>query len=128
MRWCPGDVITYRHNQGGDMQYLFLIRTDVDAEPYRAEDDNIEEWGAEVVARGKPTQGDRLRPIEEAKTVRLRHDRLDVTDGPFAEAKEWVAGYDLLECDSMEEAVGIAARHPMARFGRVEVREVWPFE
>ena len=110
------------------MQYLFLIRTDLGAEPYREEDDNIQEWVAEVDARGKRAQGDRLRPVEEAKTVRLRHGRLDVTDGPFAEAKEWVAGYDLLECDSIEEAIGIASRHPMARFGRIEVREIWPFE
>jgi hypothetical protein len=109
------------------MRYLFLIRTDVDAEPYRESEDNIEEWSAEVEARGRAAEGDRLRPIEEAKTVRIRSGRLDVVDGPYAEAKEWVAGYDIIDCDSIEEAVGIAARHPMARFGRVEVREIWPW-
>jgi hypothetical protein len=109
------------------MRYLFLIRTDVDAEPYRESEDNIEEWAAEVEARGRAAEGDRLRPIEEAKTVRIRSGRLDVVDGPYAEAKEWVAGYDIIDCDSIDEAVGIAARHPMARFGRVEVREIWPW-
>ncbi|MFF1635395.1 YciI family protein [Leifsonia sp. NPDC058248] len=110
------------------MNYLLLIRTDTGAEPYRAEDDNIEDWVAELEKSGRRADGDRLRPIEEAKTVRLRQGRLDVTDGPFAEAKEWVAGYDILECDSIDEAVGIAAKHPMARFGRIEVREIWKWE
>jgi hypothetical protein len=108
------------------MRYLFLIRTDIDAEPYRESEDNIEEWVAEVDARAGAAQGDRLRPIEEAKTVRVRGGRLDVVDGPFAESKEWVAGYDIIDCDSIDEAVALASRHPMARFGRVEVREIWP--
>jgi hypothetical protein len=110
------------------MNYLLLIRTDTEAEPYRAEDDNIEEWVADLEKSGRRADGDRLRPIEEAKTVRLRHGRLDVTDGPFAEAKEWVAGYDILECDSLDEAVSIAAKHPMARFGRIEVRQIWQWD
>jgi hypothetical protein len=60
--------------------------------------------------------------------VRTRGGELIVTDGPFTESKEWIAGYDVLECDSKEQAIEIAARHPMARFGRVEVREAWPFD
>lgn len=108
------------------MQFLFLIHTDLDAEPYRESEDDLDEWAAEVDARDGAAEGDRLRPIEEAKTVRMRHGRLDVVDGPFAEAKEWVAGYDLIECTSIDDAVDLASRHPMARFGRIEVREVWP--
>jgi hypothetical protein len=108
------------------MRYLFLIQTALDGEPYRESEDNIDEWIAEVDARGREADGDRLRPIEEAKTVRVRHGRLDVVDGPFTEAKEWVAGYDVIDCDSMEDAVDLASRHPMARFGRIEVRELWP--
>jgi hypothetical protein len=50
------------------------------------------------------------------------------SNGPFAETKEWIAGFDLLECDSMDEAVEIAGRHPMARFGRIEVRALWPMD
>jgi hypothetical protein len=60
--------------------------------------------------------------------VRLREGTTLVTDGPFTEAKEFIVGYDLLECDSMDEAIAIAAAHPMARVGRIEIRESWPLE
>ena len=66
--------------------------------------------------------GHRLADRADARTVRLRQGRLLVTDGPFAETKEWIAGFDLLECASLAEAIRIASRHPMARFGRIEVR------
>lgn len=51
-----------------------------------------------------------------------------VTDGPFADTKEWIAGFDLRECADLEEAVEIAAKHPMARLGRIEIRPIWPEE
>ena len=51
-----------------------------------------------------------------------------ITDGPFTESKEVIVGFDILECDSLDEAVEIAARHPMARAGRLEVRAFWSFE
>jgi hypothetical protein len=60
--------------------------------------------------------------------VRVRGGRRIVTDGPFAETKEVILGFDLLECADMEEAIELAAQHPMARFGRLELRPVWPFE
>jgi hypothetical protein len=58
----------------------------------------------------------------------VRDGRTILTDGPFAETKEWIAGFDLIDVENLDEAIEIAARHPMARFGRVEVRPVWPFE
>ena len=51
--------------------------------------------------------------------------KVSVTDGPFAETKEIICGYDMLECDSLEEAVQVASAHPVARFGKIEVRAVW---
>jgi hypothetical protein len=51
-----------------------------------------------------------------------------ITDGPFAETKEWIAGYDLLDCKDLDEAIDYASRHPMARRGRIEVREVMVWE
>jgi len=110
------------------MQFLMLVCDAPDAEPYVAEEDDIEAWGEELDKRGAWVAGNRLRPIEDAKLIRRRGGELLVTDGPFAEAKELIAGYDVLECDSLEEALELAARHPMARFGQIEVRAIWPWE
>ena len=60
--------------------------------------------------------------------VRVRGGKPFVTDGPFAETKELIAGFDVLECSSLEEAVDIASRHPVAAFGAIDVREFWATE
>ena len=83
-------------------------------------------WLDDVVRRGIRLHGDRLRPAEEAKTVLVRDGEVLISDGPFAETKEIICGYDMLECDSLEEAVTVASAHPVARFGKIEVRAVWP--
>jgi hypothetical protein len=57
--------------------------------------------------------------------VRVRDGKRLVTDGPFTETKESVGGFDLLECASLEEALDIAASHPLAAFGAIEVRPLW---
>ena len=57
--------------------------------------------------------------------MRVRDGKTLVTDGPFAETKEAVGGFDILECDSLEEAVEIAAGHPVAGVGTIEVRPLW---
>ena len=72
--------------------------------------------------------GDRLRPVEDATTVRVRSGELLVTDGPFAESREWIAGFDILDCEDLDEAIEIASRHPMARMGRLELRPFWPLD
>ena len=82
-------------------------------------------WLDDVIARGIRLHGDRLRPAEEAKTVLVRDGEVLVSDGPFAETKEIICGYDMLECGSLEEAVQVASAHPVARFGKIEVRAVW---
>ena len=53
---------------------------------------------------------------------------MQATDGPFTESKEAIVGFDILECDSPGEAIEIAAKHPMARAGRIEIRAFWPHE
>jgi hypothetical protein len=108
------------------MEFMMFVVHDPEAEPYVPADDDIAEWGAEVSRRGVWIAGDRLRPPEFAKTVRVRGDEAIVTDGPFTESKEWVAGFDVLEVRDLDEAIEIAARHPMARFGRIELRRAWP--
>jgi hypothetical protein len=110
------------------VEYMMFVATDPTAEPYDPAQDNIEQWIVDVTARGAHKHGDRLRPIEDATLVRVRDGEVLVTDGPFTESKEWIAGYDVIEADDLDEAIEIASKHPMARFGRIELRPVWPFE
>jgi hypothetical protein len=63
-----------------------------------------------------------LRLDADATTVKLRNGQLIVSDGPYAETKEQVAGFDVLECADLDEAIEVASRHPMARLGILEVR------
>jgi hypothetical protein len=109
------------------MQYLFLIRVDPDVE-VAGEDANVEPWLEEMQARGVRLIGNRLRPVSETKSVKIRGGSTLVSDGPFTEGRELIGGFDLIECADEAEALEIAAKHPVARFGAVEVRALWPFE
>ena len=106
------------------MRYMLLICTDPSGEPEAPGDISIDEWVAETDGSGERLLGERL-PAETAKVVRRRGERLLVTDGPFAESKEQIAGFDLIEAESIERALEIASRHPMARSGLVEVRQFY---
>lgn len=110
------------------MEYLLLIISDPAAPTYVPEEDNIKEWSADIERRGIARTGNRLRPPADATTVTARDGKTIFTDGPFTESKEWIADFDLIDVDNLDEALEIAAAHPMARFGRVEVRPIWPFE
>jgi hypothetical protein len=68
--------------------------------------------------------GNELQPTATATTVRVRNGETMVTDGPFAETKETLGGYYLLECDSLDDAVDLAAKIPGAQHGSIEVRPV----
>ena len=81
-------------------------------------------WDDELARRGVLLARQRLHGTADATTVR-EHGRL-VTDGPFAETREQIAGYGLLECDDLRHAVEIASTHPAAAFGVLELRQVWP--
>ncbi len=109
------------------MQYMMFVATDPEAETYDPAQDNIQEWVAEMTERGVSLHGDRLRPVEDATLVRVRNGEVIVTDGPFTESKEWIAGYDIIDAADLDEAIEVASKHPMARFGRIEIRPVWPF-
>jgi hypothetical protein len=86
------------------------------------EDDEGFPWLDDLRAKGIWRAGDQLAPPRRARSVRVRSGKTLVTDGPFAETKEAVGGFDLIECGSLEEAVKIAANHPIAEMGTVEVR------
>ena len=89
------------------------------------EDNGSFPWLDDVIARGIRLDGDRLRPPREAKTVLVRDGEILISDGPFAETKEIICGYDVLECANISEAVQVAAAHPVAAFGKIEVRPFW---
>ena len=106
------------------MQYLLIICIDPEGEPEAPSDMPIDDWVEMADARGR-LFGDRIRPSSDAITVRKRGDELLVTDGPFIESREWIAGIDIIDVDNLDEAIDIAAKHPMARGGRVEIRPFW---
>lgn len=110
------------------MEFLLLIIDDPTAPPYVPEEDNIEEWSADVERRGISRVGNRLRPAADAVTVTVRDGQTVLTEGATTAATESIAGFDLIDVASREKALEVAASHPMARFGRVEVRPIWPFE
>jgi hypothetical protein len=83
-------------------------------------------WVAEMNARGVRKFGSRLRPAESATTLRHDGEKVLVSDGPFAETKEQILGFDLLECADLDEALEVAGRHPSVRYGSIEVRPLWP--
>jgi len=82
-------------------------------------------WLDELQSRGAWITGDQLAPPRRARSVRVRGGRTRVTDGPFAETKEAVGGFDIIEAASLDEAVEIASRHPVAEGGTIEVRPLW---
>jgi hypothetical protein len=105
------------------MKYLLLLCADettpaVDSLPGCAE------WAADLAARGRFVTAVGLHPPDTASTVRVRDDEVLLTDGPFAETKEQMGGFAIIECDSAEEARRIATTHPWARIGMVEVRGI----
>ena len=112
------------------MQYLLLICGDEDRlnnSPHAEE--RHQAWGAfsqELVAAGKIRGGERLRPAASATTVRLQRGQPLLTDGPFAETKEQLGGFYLIEAQDLDEAVAWAAKTPhLLDDGSVEVRPVW---
>jgi hypothetical protein len=105
------------------MQYVMLVRVDPDLPVPEGSD--VAPWVEEGERAGMRLQGGPVENPETATTVRVRDGKTLVSDGPFIETKEWVAGYDLLEAESLEQAVDYATRHPVAQFGALELREVW---
>ena len=107
------------------MRYMLLICYDESFSPPETIDAESDAWVEEMTRRGVRKAGDRLRPAGDATTVRVREDKVLLTDGPFAETKEQIAGFDLIECADLDEALEVAAGHPMAKAGMIEVRPFW---
>lgn len=113
------------------MRYMLMIYMDqeefVAMDPGEGADDNTEPmpWEQEMEARGVRQSGSLLRPAGDATTVRVRGGETLLTDGPFAESKEQIAGYEIIDCADLEDAIEVASKHPAAGFGAIEVRPFW---
>jgi len=108
------------------MKFLIFIVTDQTVAQLPEPPGAIQAWAEEGARRGIRIDGNRLRPPDDAKLVRIRDHKKVVTDGPFAETKEWIAGYDILDCQDLDEAIDYVSRHPMAVRGQIEIRPFWP--
>lgn len=116
------------------MKYMLMVCWDTErmnaaeepdpAQPMEEEEESFP-WLDDLEARGIRVMGDRLAPPRRAKSVRMRNGKAIVSDGPFLETKEAVGGFDIIEAGSLDEAVEIAAGHPVAQSGTIEVRPFW---
>jgi hypothetical protein len=116
-----------------EMQYLLMIyRNEAEfsnMDPAAAKQ-IMEEYGAftqSIIQSGNFKAGDRLQPSTTATTVRVRDGKILTTDGPFAETREQLGGYYIVEAKDLDAAIGMAARIPSARLGSIEVRPIWVY-
>ena len=116
------------------MRYLCLIYTSEveDAKRTPAEDEAYKgsyfAFTKEITEAGVIAGGEALQPIAAATSVRIRNGETITTDGPFAETKEQLGGYYMLDCENLDEAIKWAAKIPGAAHGTIEVRPIWEFE
>jgi hypothetical protein len=112
------------------MKYMLLIwegtAPDAEVSPEERQDsmNAYMKFTNEVVEKGLMQGGDALQGPATATTVRVNGSNTVTTDGPFAETKEWLAGYYLLDCKDLDEAVEMAAKIPAAAHGAIEVRPI----
>jgi hypothetical protein len=116
------------------MKYLLLIyrnEAEMMADGEAGLQKMVKEFGEftqSIIKGGQFKGGDALQPVSNATTVRVRNGKTLTTDGPFAETREQLGGYYLIEAKNLDEAVGIAARVPIARMGSIEVRPIRSFD
>ena len=110
------------------MQYMFLLYVDESLPEREGSEENINEHVAvarDAVARGAYVGCNALDVTSSAVTVRVRDGETVVSDGPFAETKEALGGYYILDCADLDEAIGYAVRIPPARIGSIEIRPLF---
>jgi hypothetical protein len=113
------------------MRYMLLISSDKAApHPQESQMEAImqghKRFAEELQAAKKMVHSERLRPDDEASRVRLKAGQRQITDGPFAETKEVLGGFYLIDCDTKKEAVEWAKKIPLREGAYVEVRPIWP--
>jgi hypothetical protein len=107
------------------VKYLCLVYGP-EGEISRMDDHECLAYDRSIRSSGHCVASEALEPVATARTVRVRGGQVSVVDGPFAETKEQLAGFYLVEAASLEEAVALAARIPPARVGSIEVRPIRP--
>ena len=113
------------------MRYIMLICNDEVAWEKTPDDvraantAEYETFMGEMGGRNVLQGGERLRPVADATTVRVRDGKVVTVDGPFAETKEQIGGYFVVDCKDLDEAIEIAGKIPGARDGSIEVRPIW---
>ncbi len=105
------------------MKYLCLVYFD-EARLGELPDDDCVTYDTEIRNSGHCIVSEVLRSVQTATTVRVRNDNISITDGPFAETKEQLIGFYLVEAQNLDEAIRIAAKIPPARAGSIEVRPI----
>jgi len=115
------------------MQYLLMIYSNeveyakIDPATSKKIMGEYEAFTKEIIQNGNFKAGDRLQPTTTATTVRVKDGKVMTTDGPFAETREQLGGYYLVEARDLDTALGIAAKIPGARYGSIEVRPIWVY-
>jgi hypothetical protein len=104
------------------MKYMMFVCDDAEPETDETLVPDVNVWVAENDTSGRRVAGNRLAPPSAATTVRVRGGEVLLSDGPFAETKEVIVGFDILEVTDLDEAIAVVAKHPMAHIGRVELR------
>jgi len=116
------------------MRYLCLIYSNEAAEAQATPEETqalFAAYGAfegEIAPTGKKLAGEALQPTSTATSVRVRDGKVSVTDGPFAETKEQLGGFYLLNCENLDEALEWAAKIPSAKTGTIEIRPIMEFD
>lgn len=116
------------------MQYIFLIYGNETADRGTSPEEQakgMQEWTDYtqwLKDKGYYASGDALHPTSDATTVRVRDGKTLTTDGPFAETKEQLGGYYVVDCPSLDEAIDASARMPVGPDGSVEIRPIMVFE
>lgn len=107
------------------MQFMLLIHNDQSFRAPPRLEPEVVAWVEEAKRRSARISGSRFRPAGEAKTVRIRGGERSLADGPIVQLNERITGYELIDCGTIEEAIELAAAHPMASLGTIEIRQLW---
>ena len=116
------------------MRYVLLIANDETTMLARSREEEAATtaeygvWMEDVGKRGLLQGGERLRPTTDATTVRVQNGEVLTADGPFAETKEQIGGFFLVDCKDLDEAIEVASKIPHAKHGSIEVRPIWEMQ